>query len=170
MEQGRDVCVVGGGDSAMEEALFLTRMCTAVYLIHRRDKFRASKVMIERVIENKKIKLVLNSHVEEVLGDGKVVNAVCVKNEQTGAEHVIPLAALFLAIGHIPNSDFTKGVVQQDENGYLLTKVGGTHTNVNGVFACGDVVDHTYRQAITAAGTGCAAAIDAERWLELNSQ
>jgi len=164
--KGQDVCVIGGGDSAMEEASFLTRMCKKVYLIHRRDKFRASRIMTERVLKNEKIEVVYNSVIEEVVGDGKVVTGVRVKDMETGEAKVIPLKGVFLAIGHIPNTDPFLGKLDTDENGYLVTQSHSTRTNVEGVFACGDCQDHVFRQAITAAGTGCMAAIEAERWLE----
>jgi len=164
--KGQDVCVIGGGDSAMEEASFLTRMCKKVYLIHRRDKFRASRIMTERVLKNEKIEVLYNSAVDEVLGDGKIVNGVRVKNIENGESQVITLKGVFLAIGHIPNTDPFIGKLDTDENGYLVTKSHSTQTNVEGVFACGDCQDHVFRQAITAAGTGCMAAIEAERWLE----
>jgi len=164
--KGQDVCVIGGGDSAMEEASFLTRMCKKVYLIHRRDKFRASRIMTERVLKNEKIEVLYNSAVDEVLGDGKNVNGVRVKNIETGNSQVISLKGVFLAIGHIPNTDPFKGKLDTDENGYLVTKSHSTTTNIEGAFACGDCQDHVFRQAITAAGTGCMAAIEAERWLE----
>ncbi|PRP78800.1 hypothetical protein PROFUN_00973 [Planoprotostelium fungivorum] len=165
--KGMDVCVVGGGDSAMEEAAFLTRMCSKVYLIHRRDAFRASKVMVDRVKQNPKIELVLDTAVEEVLGDGKSVTGIRIKNFKTNEIKEVPLKGVFVAIGHIPNTDFLKGKIDSDENGYLITKGKTTYTNLDGVFVCGDCQDHTYRQAITAAGSGCQAAIDAERWLEM---
>jgi len=164
--KGQDVCVIGGGDSAMEEAQFLTRMCTKVYLIHRRDKFRASKIIAERVLKNGKIEILYNSYVEEVLGDGKKVNGVKVMDTASGESKVIPLNGVFLAIGHIPNTDPFLGKLTTDENGYLVTSPHSTKTNVEGVFAAGDCQDHVFRQAITAAGTGCMAAIEAERWLE----
>jgi thioredoxin reductase (NADPH) len=163
--RGKEVCVVGGGDSAMEEALFLTRFCTKIYLIHRRDKFRASKIMSDRLLINQKIQVVYNSVVEEILGQDKVAG-IRLKNLQTGEVQEIPLAAVFLAIGHIPNTDPFKGKLDMDENGYLITKPHSTQTNIPGVFACGDCQDHVFRQAITAAGTGCMAAIEAERFLE----
>jgi len=163
--RGKEVCVVGGGDSAMEEALFLTRFCTKIYLIHRRDKFRASKIMSDRLLINQKIQVVYNSVVEEILGQDKVAG-ISLKNLQTGEVQEIPLAAVFLAIGHIPNTDPFKGKLDMDENGYLITKPHSTQTNIPGVFACGDCQDHVFRQAITAAGTGCMAAIEAERFLE----
>jgi len=164
--KGQDVCVIGGGDSAMEEASFLTRMCKKVYLIHRRDKFRASKIMSDRVLKNEKIQVLWNSGVEEVLGDGKAVNGVKIKNFENGQIYNLPLQGVFLAIGHIPNTDAFKGKLTMDENDYLVTKSQSTKTNIEGVFACGDCQDHVFRQAVTAAGTGCMAAIEAERWLE----
>jgi len=164
--KGQDVCVIGGGDSAMEEAQFLTRMCKKVYLIHRRDKFRASKIMSDRVLKNEKIELVLNSAVEEILGDGKAVKGIRVKNVLDQTTKEIPLNGVFLAIGHIPNTQVFKGKLDMDENEYLVTQPHSTKTNIEGVFACGDCQDHVFRQAITAAGTGCMAAIEAERWLE----
>eukprot|EP01118_Nematostelium_gracile_P010979 TRINITY_DN3857_c0_g1_i2.p1 TRINITY_DN3857_c0_g1~~TRINITY_DN3857_c0_g1_i2.p1 ORF type:complete len:155 (-),score=57.03 TRINITY_DN3857_c0_g1_i2:53-517(-) len=150
----------------MEEATFLTRMCKKVYLVHRKDKFRASKIMSDRVLKNEKIEVVWNSVIEEVLGDGKNVNGVRVKNIENNETKEIPLKGVFLAIGHIPNTDPFKGKLDTDENDYLVTKPHSTATNVEGVFACGDCQDHVFRQAITAAGTGCMAAIEAERWLE----
>jgi len=164
--KGEDVCVIGGGDSAMEEAQFLTRMCKKVYLVHRRDKFRASKIMADRVFKNDKIEILYNSAVEEILGDGKKVGGIKVKDTETGRTRDIPLKGVFLAIGHIPNTDPFKGKIDMDENGYLLTQSHSTKTNIEGVFACGDCQDHVFRQAITAAGTGCMAAIEAERFLE----
>lgn len=180
--QGKEVCVVGGGDSAMEEAIFLTRFCTRVYLLHRRNTFRASKIMTDRALANPKITPVYDVAVEEVLGDDSKVTGVRLRNLITKETRDLPLAGLFLAIGHIPNSDTLKGLVQLDEEGYVLTKGKSTHTNVEGIFVwyaqnsvpcatltlrrSGDVADRVYRQAITAAGTGCQAAIDAERWLE----
>jgi len=163
--RGKEVCVIGGGDSAMEEANFLTRFCTKVYLIHRRDKFRASKIMTERVLKNEKIHIIYDSIIEEILGEEKVTG-VKLRNLKSNTISELPLAAVFLAIGHIPNTDPFKGKLDMDENGYLLTKPHSTYTNVPGVFACGDCQDHVFRQAITAAGTGCMAAIEAERYLE----
>jgi len=163
-----DVCVIGGGDSAMEEAMFLTRMCSKVYLIHRRDKFRASKIMSERAASNSKIEFVMNSQIEEIYGSAKV-EGVKVKDVTTEVTRDIPLKGVFLGIGHEPNTDVFKGKLDMDSNGYLITKPHSTKTNVEGVFACGDVQDSVFRQAITAAGTGCMAAIEAERWLEINS-
>jgi thioredoxin reductase (NADPH) len=160
----QDIAVVGGGDSAMEEATFLTRFAKSVTIIHRREEFRASKIMLERAKANEKIRWQLNSEVLEVLGDKKV-SGVKLRDTVTGVESELPVTGLFMAIGHDPRSDLVRGAVDVDEDGYVLTKSGTTHTNIDGVFASGDLVDRTYRQAITAAGSGCAAAIDAERWL-----
>ena len=159
----KPVVVVGGGDTAMEEALFLTRMCESVTIVHRRDAFRASAIMAQRVLENPKITVVWNSRVVDVEG-ANVVEGVRVADVETGDEHVIPTAAMFVAIGHQPNTELFEGLLDADGEGYLITD--GTRTNVEGVFACGDVQDTIYRQAVTAAGSGCMAAIDAERWLE----
>ncbi len=161
-----EVGVIGGGDTAMEEANFLTRFASKVYVIHRRDSFRASKIMAERTLKNPKIQVIWNTEVVEVLGDDKSMTGIVMKNLVTGATQEKPLQGLFLAIGHKPNTDLFKGVLTLDETGYIRTKPGSSYTNVEGVFAAGDVQDHVYRQAITAAGTGCMAAIDAERWLE----
>ncbi|HVH06201.1 MAG TPA: thioredoxin-disulfide reductase [Myxococcota bacterium] len=162
--RGRAMAVVGGGDTAMEEALFLTRFATKVTLIHRRNEFRASKIMVDRVRANEKIELVLDSEVDEILG-GECVMGVRVKNVKTGAKREIPIEALFVAIGHKPNTDLFRGQLDLDDVGYLKVEPGSSRTAIEGVFACGDVMDPTYRQAVTAAGTGCMAAIDAERWL-----
>ena len=159
----KPVVVVGGGDTAMEEALFLTRMCESVTIVHRRDAFRASAIMAQRVLENPKITVVWNSRVVDVEG-ANVVEGVRVADVDTGDEQVIPTAAMFVAIGHQPNTELFEGLLDADGEGYLITD--GTRTNVEGVFACGDVQDTIYRQAVTAAGSGCMAAIDAERWLE----
>ena len=159
----KPVVVVGGGDTAMEEALFLTRMCESVTIVHRRDAFRASAIMAQRVLENPKITVVWNSRVVDVEG-ANVVEGVRVADVETGDEQVIPTAAMFVAIGHQPNTELFEGLLDADGEGYLITD--GTRTNVEGVFACGDVQDTIYRQAVTAAGSGCMAAIDAERWLE----
>jgi len=164
--KGQEVIVIGGGDSAMEEASFLTRMCKKVYLIHRREKFRASRIMTERVLKNEKIEVLYNSVIEEVVGDGKLVTGVRVKNVETGEAKTLPVKGVFLAIGHIPNTDPFKGKLDMDENGYLLTQHHSSKTNIEGVFACGDCQDHVFRQAITAAGSGCMGAIEAERYLE----
>ncbi len=164
--KGVEVGVVGGGDTAMEEANFLTRFASKVYVIHRRDSFRASKIMVERTLKNPKIEVLYNTEVVEVVGDEKAMNSVVLKNTVTGATSEKSLQGLFLAIGHKPNTDLFREWLTLDETGYIKTKPGSTYTNIEGVFAAGDVQDHIYRQAITAAGTGCMAAIDAERWLE----
>jgi thioredoxin reductase (NADPH) len=159
------VCVIGGGDSACEEATFLTRFASVVYLIHRRDELRASKIMADRALANPKIKPVWNSTVSEYLTDEKgEVRAAKLKNLVTGAESELELKCVFVAIGHVPNTQFLNGLVTLDENGYIV-QTKGTHTNVPGLFAAGDVADHVYRQAVTAAGQGCAAALEAERYL-----
>jgi thioredoxin reductase (NADPH) len=161
------VAVVGGGDSAVEEATFLTRFASKVYLIHRRDELRASKIMQKRLFDNPKTEAVWNAVVTDVLSaDGKAVSALQLKDTQTGALRELAVDGIFVAIGHDPNTKIFQGRLAMDEQGYLLVKAPSTYTNVEGVFACGDVADKTYRQAITAAGTGCRAAIDAERWLE----
>lgn len=163
-----EVAVVGGGDTAMEEAQFLTRFASKVYVIHRRDSFRASKIMADRVLKHPKIEVIWNSEVSEVLGDSKGMTGLQIRNLVSGEVQTKMLQGLFLAIGHKPNTDLFKGVLDMNEVGYLSTKPGSTYTNIPGVFAAGDVQDPHYRQAITAAGTGCMAAIDAERWLEAN--
>lgn len=160
------VAVVGGGDTAMEEANFLTRFASQVYIIHRKDSFRASKIMADRALKNPKIKAIWDSEVVEVKGDGKKVTSLVVNNVKTQAKSDLAVEGLFIAIGHKPNTDLFKGILDMNETGYLKTKDGSSYTNIPGVFAAGDVQDHVYRQAITAAGTGCMAAIDAERWLE----
>lgn len=150
----------------MEEAQFLTRFARQVYIIHRRDQFRASKIMAERALKNPKIKVLWNREVAEVVGNEKHVTALTLKDTLTGKTEKLDVEGLFLAIGHQPNTEIFKEFLETDDKGYLRTKPGTTYTNVPGVFACGDVQDSVYRQAITAAGTGCMAAIDAERWLE----
>ncbi len=159
--------VVGGGDSALEEAIFLTKFAETVTIIHRRDQLRASKIMQDRAKANEKIRFAWNSVVTDVYGDVKV-SGVRLQDTETGEERDLDITGLFVAIGHVPNTDLFKGQLAMEDNGYLVTGlgVGATSTNVEGVFACGDVQDHTYRQAITAAGSGCMAAIDAERFLE----
>ncbi len=163
--RGQRIGVVGGGDSAMEEALFLTKFADRVTVIHRRDSLRASKIMQERAHKNDKIDFAWSSKVVDLVGDTRLEAAV-LEDTVTGERTTLPLGGLFVAIGHRPNTDLFTGVLDTDDAGYLVTKPGNTTTNVPGVFACGDVQDHTYRQAITAAGSGCMAAIDAERWLE----
>jgi thioredoxin reductase (NADPH) len=162
--RGKEMAVVGGGDTAMEEALFLTRFASKVTVIHRRDQLRASRIMQDRASGNPKIEFLWDSVVDEVLGED-YVTAVRVKNRKTGASSELPIEALFMAIGHRPNTDLVRGQLELDEVGYIKVESGSSRTSVAGVFACGDVMDPTYRQAITAAGTGCMAAIDAERWL-----
>ena len=159
-----NIAVVGGGDSAMEEATFLTRFAKNVTVIHRRDKLRASKIMQDRALTNPKISFQWNSEVAEVLGDNKVTG-LRLRDTQTGEESTLPVDGMFIAIGHDPRTELFTGQLDMDKEGYLLVDQPSTRTNIDGVFACGDVVDHTYRQAVTAAGTGCAAALDAERWL-----
>lgn len=165
--RNQEVGVVGGGDTAMEEASFLTRFASKVYIIHRSENFRASKIMLDRAKKNPKIEFIFNSVVDEVLGDGKSVNAIRIKNTKTSEVYVKDLQGLFIAIGHHPNTKLFNGILDMNEAGYLKTKAGTTYTNIEGVFASGDVQDPHYRQAITAAGTGCMAAIDCERWLEV---
>ena len=163
--RGQEIAVVGGGDSAIEEATFLTKFASKVTLIHRRDSLRASKIMQNRALSNPKIEMRWNSIVTDLVGTDKLVGAM-VRDVITGEEALLPVTGVFVAIGHRPNTDLFKGVLEMEDNGYLITRAGSTYTNIDGVFACGDVQDHTYRQAITAAGSGCMAAIDAERWLE----
>jgi len=162
--RGQEIAVVGGGDSALEEALFLTKFASKLTLIHRRDELRASRIMQDRARANEKIEFLWDTVVEGLLGDSKLEGAV-VRNVKTGAVTTLPVTGLFVAIGHRPNTDLFKGQLDMEDNGYLVTRPDSSFTNVEGVFACGDVQDHTYRQAITAAGSGCMAAIDAERWL-----
>lgn len=164
--RNQEIGVVGGGDTAMEEAMFLTRFASKVILMHRRDTFRASKIMAERVMNNPKIEVMWNTEVTEVLGDGKSMTGAKIKNTISGEVKELPITGLFLAIGHKPNTELFEGMLDMDETGYLITHPNSTYTKIPGVFAAGDVQDHVYRQAITAAGTGCMAAIDAERWLE----
>jgi thioredoxin reductase (NADPH) len=163
--RGHEIAVVGGGDSALEEAIFLTRFADKVTLIHRRGELRASKVMRKRAHANPKIEFLWHSSVIDVLGDKKV-ESIKIRNNETGEESVLTVTGLFVAIGHQPNTAIFKGQLDMEDSGYLRTLGTTTYTNVEGVFACGDVQDHRYRQAVTAAGSGCMAAIDAERWLE----
>jgi thioredoxin reductase (NADPH) len=163
--RGHNIVVVGGGDSAMEEATFLTKFAESVTIVHRRDAFRASKIMADRALANPKIKVSWNSVVTEVIDGGGKVAGVRLRDTVTGAESTLDATGVFVAIGHDPRSELFRGQIPMDENGYVLVEAPGTHTSVPGVFAAGDLVDHEYRQAITAAGTGCAAALDAERYL-----
>jgi thioredoxin reductase (NADPH) len=163
--RGKEIAVVGGGDSAIEEASFLTKFASKVTLIHRRDSFRASKIMQDRALNNPKIEMLWNTAVTDIIGKDHL-ESISLKNTVTGAESSMNVAGLFIAIGHRHNTDVFKGVIDMEDSGYLITRPDSTYTNIEGVFACGDVKDHVYRQAITAAGSGCMAAIDAERWLE----
>jgi thioredoxin reductase (NADPH) len=167
--RGQDIIVVGGGDTAMEESMYLSGLCKSVTLIHRRESFRASKTMQERVLRNQKIRVVYNAVVDEVLdvSRGEVTGAR-VRNVKTSETMVVPATGFFVAIGHTPNTDLFAGQLELHDNGYIKTRAGSTYTSVPGVFACGDVQDFTYRQAVTAAGTGCMAALDAERWMAVN--
>jgi len=163
--RGVEVAVVGGGDTAVEEATFLTKYATKVYLVHRRDELRASKVMQERARKNPKIEFVWNAVVVEVVGDDKAVTGLRLESTKDGRRWILPVQGFFLAIGHEPNTRIFRGALEMNEVGYLKVRAPSTRTSVEGVFAAGDVADPTYRQAVTAAGSGCAAAIDAERWL-----
>jgi len=160
----KDIAVIGGGDSAVEEAIFLTRFAKSVTIVHRRDELRASKIMAARALKNPKISFAWNSVVTEIHGD-KTVTSITLKDTITGQERGLPISGLFIAIGHDPRSGLVKGQLHLDPDGYVITDGSSTKTNLPGVFASGDLVDHTYRQAVTAAGTGCAAALDAERYL-----
>ncbi len=166
--RGKEVAVVGGGDTAMEEANYLTKHASKVNLIHRRDEFRASKIMQQRVLDNPKVEVHYNSALAEIKGDmtpHKKVTSIVLQDTVNGTTKEVPMDGVFIAIGHKPNSDLFKGILDMDDVGYLKVVPGTTTTKIPGVFACGDVTDPTYRQAVTAAGTGCMAAIDAERWL-----
>ena len=164
----KKVLVVGGGDSAMEEATFLTKFASEVVIIHRREEFRASKIMIERALSNSKISVEYNSTVEDIKGSKEEgVRSVVLKDTNTGELRDYPCDGIFMAIGHVPNTQLFQGNIDLDDSGYIITKSDSTYTTIDGVFACGDVQDHVYRQAVTAAGSGCMAAIDAERWLEI---
>jgi thioredoxin reductase (NADPH) len=163
--RGRDVAVVGAGDSAAEEATYLSKLCTKVHLIVRREEMRASKIMQQRVLNTPNIEIHWSTETEEILGDANGVNAVRVVNNKTGAKSVIPVQGFFLAIGHKPNTDIFAKYIEMDETGYIKVQPGSTKTNVAGVFAVGDAADKVYRQAITAAGTGCMGALDAEKFL-----
>lgn len=164
--KGKEVCIVGAGDTAAEEALYLSKICSFVHMFVRKDAMRASKIMQKRVLATKNIKVYWNTEVEEILGDGKT-EAVRVVNTQTKESKTIPVSAYFVAIGHQPNSEILKGWLEMDESGYVITKPGSTKTNIEGVFASGDLQDKIYRQAVTAAGSGCMAALDAERFLSM---
>ena len=164
----QDIAVVGGGDSAMEEATFLTRFARSVTLIHRREEFRASKIMLERARSNEKITFLLNTEVSAIEGDPKV-SGIRLRNTVTGEESELAVTGVFVAIGHDPRSELVRGQVDLDADGYVQVRGHTTSTSIDGVFAAGDLVDHIYRQAITAAGTGCSASIDAERWLAENT-
>ena len=163
--RGVEVAVVGGGDTAVEEATFLTKYATKVFLVHRRDQLRASKIMAEKVFKNPRIEPVWNSVVEEVLGDGQAVTGLKLRSTVGGPSRVLPVKGLFMGVGHQPNTAIFRGQLDMNEVGYLKVRCPSTATSVSGVFAAGDVADPSYRQAVTAAGSGCAAAIDAERWL-----
>jgi len=163
--RGKEIAVVGGGDSAIEEANFLTKFASKVTLIHRRDSLRASKIMQDRALNNPKIEMLWNTAVTEIVGKDQL-ESISLQNTVTAERSSLAVAGLFIAIGHRPNTDVFKGVIDMEDSGYLITRPDSTYTNIPGVFACGDVKDHVYRQAITAAGSGCMAAIDAERWRE----
>jgi thioredoxin reductase (NADPH) len=163
----RDIAIVGGGDSSMEEAIFLTKFASKVTIVHRRDEFRASKIMAQRALDHPKIEVLWDTTVEEVLGDD-LVTGLRVANVKTGRTSVLPVEGFFLAIGHDPNTKIFQGQLDLDATGYIITHSGSTATSVEGVFAAGDVVDHYYQQAVTAAGMGCQAAIDVEHWLNRN--
>jgi thioredoxin reductase (NADPH) len=165
--RGKDIAVVGGGDSAMEEATFLSRFGSSVTVVHRREELRASRIMVDRARSDPKLRWALNKAVEEVVGD-RGVSALRLRDTVTGEESLLEVSGMFVAIGHDPRSDLVRGQVDLDEAGYVRTHAPATATNLPGVFAAGDLVDHTYRQAVTAAGSGCSAAIDAERWLAEN--
>jgi thioredoxin reductase (NADPH) len=163
--RGQDVAIVGAGDTAAEEATYLAKLCRKVYMLVRRDEFRASKAMMHRVLHTHNIEVIYNTEAKEILGDGQVVTGVKVLNNKSNEETTLDVTGFFVAIGHHPNTELFKGWIDMDETGYIKTEPGSTRTNIEGVFACGDAQDHIYRQAVTAAGTGCMAAIDAERYL-----
>jgi len=163
--KNQDVVIVGGGDSACEEAHYLSKLCNKVTMLVRKDKFRASKIMQERVMKTDNIEVLFNTTTLEIKGDGQVVNSISVKNNLSGNVYDIPATGFFVAIGHKPNTDIFKPFIEMNESGYIVNKAGSTKTNVEGVFVSGDAADFTYRQAVTAAGTGCMAALDAERYL-----
>lgn len=163
----KEIIVVGGGDSAMEEAIFLTKFASKVYIVHRREGFRSSKIMLEKARKNEKIEFLLNKVIEEIKGE-KTVSSVVLKDTQSGESNDMNIDGIFMAIGHIPNTQVFGDKIDSDESGYIKTEPASTRTNIEGVFACGDVQDKIYRQAVTAAGSGCMAAIDAEKYLEMN--
>lgn len=163
--KGQDVAIVGAGDTAAEEATYLAKLTNKVHMLVRRDEFRASKAMQHRVLNTPNIEIHYHSETKEIVGDGQNVTGVRVYNNQTFEEKVLPVTGFFVAIGHKPNTELFQGILDMDTNGYLITKPDSTRTNIEGVFACGDVQDHIYRQAVTAAGTGCMAALEAERYL-----
>ncbi|WPU94785.1 thioredoxin-disulfide reductase [Mucilaginibacter sabulilitoris] len=163
--KGQDVAIVGGGDTAAEEATYLAKLARKVYMLVRRDQFRASKAMVNRVLNTPNIELIYNSEAKEILGDGLNVTGLSIINNQTNLESKLSITGFFVAIGHHPNTDIFKGWLDMDETGYIITSPGSTNTNIEGVFCCGDAQDRIYRQAVTAAGTGCMAALDAERYL-----
>lgn len=163
----KEIIVVGGGDSAMEEAMFLTKFASKVYIVHRREGFRSSKIMLEKARKNEKIEFLLNKVIEEIKGE-KTVSSVVLKDTQSGESNDMNIDGIFMAIGHIPNTQVFGDKIDSDESGYIKTEPASTRTNIEGVFACGDVQDKIYRQAVTAAGSGCMAAIDAEKYLEMN--
>ena len=167
--KNQDVMVIGGGDTAMEESMYLSGICRSVTLVHRREEFRASKAMQDRVLKNPKVKVLYNTIIEEILDVSKQqVTGARVKNIKTNESMVVPITGFFVAIGHTPNTDLFTKQLELHDNGYIKVKPGTAQTSVTGVFACGDVQDFTYRQAVTAAGTGCMAALEAERWLAMN--
>ena len=163
--KNQEVVIVGGGDSACEEAHYLSKLCRKVTMLVRKDNFRASKIMQERVMKTKNIQILFNTSTVEVKGDGQLVSSILIKNNISGKLEEIPATGFFVAIGHKPNTDIFSPFIEMDETGYIINKPGSTKTNIEGVFVSGDAADHTYRQAITAAGTGCMAALDAERYL-----
>jgi thioredoxin reductase (NADPH) len=163
--KGQDVAIVGAGDTAAEEATYLAKLCNKVYMIVRRDEFRASKAMVHRVLNTPNIEIIYNSETKEIMGDGKTVNGVKISNKNTQEERILDITGFFVAIGHTPNTAIFKDSLDLDESGYILTIPGSTRTKVAGVFAAGDVQDKIYRQAVTSAGSGCMAALDAERYL-----
>ncbi|PPL00167.1 thioredoxin-disulfide reductase [Parapedobacter indicus] len=163
--KGQDIAIVGAGDTAAEEATYLAKLANKVHMLVRRDEFRASKAMQHRVLNTPNIEIHYNTETKEIVGDGQNVTGVLVYNNQTLEESVLPVTGFFVAIGHKPNTELFQGILEMDTNGYLITKPDSTSTNIEGVFACGDVQDHIYRQAVTAAGTGCMAALEAERYL-----